>query len=298
MCSALNARIGRTTPMFGSFVNAGSETDSAARVQLAQRALPRPRFGSAWLCAALLAALWPHWIYMARRMVDGSDEPWGVLALATVIVLLWRDRSQLTVPTRAALVASAALAMAAAAAHLALPDLAAAAIAMLALGVFLVHALPRRPSSSLIVLLLLALPIIASLQFYLGYPLRAFTADLSTRLLGALGLEASAAGASIIYEGTTVLIDAPCAGIGMLWVGSYIAASLSYLNRAGARRTMLNAAAAGALVLAANVLRNTALFFPEAGLVHWPAWSHEVVGLAAFACAIVPLVLLSLRRTS
>lgn len=285
--STLNARIGRTY------------------------SYPRCRPGRNWVpacagttyramgfCIALLAALWPHWVYVARRMVDGSDEPWGVLALATVIVLLWHDRSQMTMPTRTALAASAALAITAAVAHLVLPDLVAAAIAMLALGVFLVHALPRRPSSSLIVLLLLALPIIASLQFYLGYPLRVFTADASARLLGLLGLDASAAGASIVYQGTTVLIDAPCAGIGMLWVGSYVAASLSYLNRADVWRTALNAAAAGTLVLAANILRNTALFFPEAGLVRWPAWSHEAVGLAAFAGAIVPLVLFTFRRTS
>lgn len=289
--SALNARIGRTSPMFGVLVDA---RPAVSNMPTAWRSIPH----AMWLGIALLAALWPHWIYIARRMVDGSDEPWGVLALATVIVLIVRDRAQLTMPARAALLASAALALAAAVAHLMLPNLAAAAIAMLALGVFLVHALPRRPSSSLIVMLLLALPIIASLQFYLGYPLRLFTAEASTRLLGLMSFDATAAGASIVYQGTTVLIDAPCAGIGMLWVGSYTAALLSYLNRADVARTMLNAAAAGALVLAANVLRNTVLFFPEAGLVRWPAWSHEVVGLGAFACAIVPLVLLALRRTS
>jgi exosortase/archaeosortase family protein len=50
------------------------------------------------------------------------------------------------------------------------------------------------------------------------------------------------------------------------------------------------------LVLAANILRNTALFFPEAGLVEWPAWSHEAVGLAAFACGIVPIIFFTHRK--
>jgi exosortase/archaeosortase family protein len=280
--------------MFGVLV-AGQDRTAGDLGLLARRwrAL-RP---ATWLLMALVASLWPHWVYTARRLVDGSDEPWGVLALVTVLVLLVRDRGGLAVPTRAALAASAALAVLAAAAHLLLPDLAAAALAMLALGLFLVHALPGRPATPLVALLLLALPVIASLQFYLGYPLRALAAHATAPLLAAAGLDVSPAGASLLYQGTTVLIDAPCAGIGMLWIGSYVAALLSYLARAGAARTALNAGAAALLVLAANVVRNAALFFPEAGLVRWPAWSHEAIGLAALALAIVPIVFLSSRSS-
>jgi exosortase/archaeosortase family protein len=207
-----------------------------------------------------------------------------------VFVLLTRERRGLAVPTRAALVASGVLAVAAAFGMLWLPPLAAAAVGMLALGMFIGYALPQRPRAPLIALLMLALPVIASLQFYLGFPLRAFTAQAVALLLGAAGLDASAAGASILFQGNTILVDAPCAGIGMLWVGSYTAALLSYLQRAASARTALNALAAALLVLAANIARNGALFFPGAGLVHWPAWSHEAIGLAAFALAIVPLV--------
>jgi exosortase len=255
----------------------------------------RAAMRSSWLLAALLAALWPHWAYVARRMVDGSDEPWGVLALATVVVLLASQR-QLVEPTRAALVACAVLALLAAVASLALADLAAAAVAMLAVGVYLVHALRDRPASALVALLLLALPLIASLQFYLGYPLRALCAHASAVLLTIGGLDARAAGASIVADGRIVLVDAPCAGIGMLWVGSYVAALFSYLNRAGLVRTAVNGAVAAVLVLAANIVRNTLLFFPEAGLVDWPAWSHDAIGLAAFAAAVVPTVTFTARK--
>jgi exosortase/archaeosortase family protein len=242
------------------------------------------------LLGALLAALWPHWIYVARRSFDGSDEPWGVLALITVLVLLVRERGALAVPTRAALVASGVLAIGAACATFWLPPLAAAAVAMLALGVFVVHALAHRPATALAALLLLALPVIASLQFYLGFPLRALTAQAVAHLLAMVDLDISAAGAALFFQGKTVLVDAPCAGIGMLWVGSYTAALLSYLQRASAMRTAVNAMIAALLVLAANIARNAALFFPEAGLVRWPAWSHEAIGLGAFALAIVPLI--------
>ena len=294
MAAELHARIGRTlpSPMYGALVAAHEPTGSSwTPGWKRERATPRV----AWLLGALVAALWPHWIYIARRMVDGSDEPWGILALVTVLVLLVRERGELALPTRSALVASGLLAVAAAAAMSWLPNLVAAAIAMLALGVFVSHALPRRPATPLAALLLLALPVIASLQFYAGYPLRAFTAEASVVLLWLLGVDAMAAGASILHQGTTVLVDAPCAGIGMLWVGSYTAALLSYCARADARGTALNALAAALVVLVANVLRNTALFFPEAGLVHWPAGSHQAIGLAAFALAIVPIVLITSR---
>jgi len=294
MAGELNARIGRTvpSPMFGILVAEPDRGADGVGEFAAHRRAARP---VNMLLGSLILALWPHWSYMARRMVDGSDEPWGIVALATVFALLVRDRGELAMPTRSALVASATLAFLAAAASLVLPDLAAAAVAMLALALFLVHALPRRPASSLVALLLLSLPVIASLQFYLGYPLRAFTARATALVLGAAGLDVSAAGAAILHRGTTVLVDAPCAGIGMLWVGSYTAALLSYLARAGVARTATNAVAAALLVLAANVARNTALFFPEAGFVQWPAWSHEAIGLAALALAIVPVVLITSR---
>lgn len=294
MRGELNARIGRTmpSPLYGVLVAGHDRGADGFGEFVAHLRAVRP---VAVLLGGLVLALWPHWIYMARRLVDGSDEPWGILALATVLVLVARDRAELSVPTRSALVASAALGVLAAAASLAMPDLAAAAIAMLALALFLVHALPGRPATPLVALLLLALPVIASLQFYLGFPLRAFTAHAATLVLALAGVDASAAGAAIVHRGTTVLVDAPCAGIGMLWIGSYTAALLSYLARADGARTAINAVAAALLVLAANVARNAALFFPEAGLVQWPAWSHEAIGLAALALAVVPIVLITSR---
>lgn len=295
MRTELYARVGRTmpSPLYGLLVETPGPARPAPGWNVAGR-LPHWRNG---LPALLLLALWPHWVYVARRLVDGSDEPWGILALATVVVLLLRDREAIELPSRAALVASGLLAVAAAIADFVLPDLAAAAIAMLAVGVFLAHAL-RRPASALIVLLLLALPIVASLQFYLGFPLRVLVAQASAQLLASAGLDAVAAGASVVSAGTTVLVDAPCAGIGMLWLGSYTAALLSYLHTADARRTLANGLLATVLVLAANILRNTVLFFPESGRVQWPAWSHDAVGLAALAAVIVPLARFASRRSA
>ncbi len=310
--SELNARIGRTMPgpFMGVLVPLGStplpipgdrEIDrrpspplrengqragSRGSLQQLVRSVPTVRLQ----LAALLFALWPHWRWMSRRFTDGSDEPWGILALATVAVLVFRDRAQLVLPSRNVLIGSAALAVVAAALEPFVPSLVAAAVAMLALGVFLAGAAPQRPAAPLFTLLLLALPIIASLQFYFGYPLRLATAHAAAPLLALAGLDVVARGAAFEFGGRTILVDPPCAGIGMLWVGSYTAALLSHLAGASARRTLTNGLVAAGAVFAANVLRNALLFFPESGLVRAPAWAHDAIGLAAFAAAIVPVV--------
>lgn len=43
----------------------------------------------AWL-ALLAAALWPSWLWMGRRLLDRSDDPLGLLALAALGALAWR----------------------------------------------------------------------------------------------------------------------------------------------------------------------------------------------------------------
>lgn len=278
------------TPLFVLAVDR-TPGQTAAR---AAALVPR-RWQPVWLLAVLMLALWPHGMYLARRFIDGSDEPWGIFALLTVIALVVRDRAQLGMPSGATLVVSALLAVSAAIAELMLPDLAAAALAMLAIATLLAGSM-HRPATPLVPLLLQALPIIASLQFYLGFPLRWLVAQSGAMLLTLAGWPAQASGAAIVHDGITVLVDAPCAGIGMLWIGSYTASLLSYLAYAGVGRTLFNAMAAALLVFAANVVRSTVLFFPEAGLVEWPAASHEAVGMAALMAALVPLAALVLRR--
>jgi exosortase/archaeosortase family protein len=308
----LNARIGRTWPGPAGAAPAGASPRQAR----ASNARIGGRHAWAWFARpagaptaatggapprqtmpspiapllALLAASWSHLLWMARRLTDGSDEPWGLLALVTVLALLARDRRELQASTPRALAASGLLAAGAAAAGLVVPPIFAAALAMLALAVLIASALPRRPAAPVFTLLLLALPVIASLQFYFGFPLRLATAHLAAPLLAAAGIDAQAAGAALVWRGQTILVDPPCAGIGMLWVGSWAAALASYLHGASARRTFVNGCFAAGVVFAANALRNVALFFPEAGLVAQPAWLHPAIGLAAFAVALAPVL--------
>jgi exosortase/archaeosortase family protein len=279
----LHARIGKTS---ARFVPPVAEAANDARA-----AAPGSRLSAPVLLAALVLALWPQWQWMAQRLTDGSDEPWGVLALCTVLVLVGREWRKLETPSAVALCAGGALLGGAALGRFWLPPLVAAAIAMAALGTFLTAARPGRSSTALVALLLLALPVIASLQFYFGYPLRLVTAALAAPLLQALGFVVQAAGAALVHDGRVVLVDPPCAGIGMLWVGAYAAALLSYAGNASARRTLLNGVVAAVCVFVANVVRNVALFFPEALDLGWPEWTHAAIGLLAFGLALLPIVL-------
>ena len=247
------------------------------------------------LLAALLAALGPMWHWYARRMIDGSDEPWGVVALLTVVMLgcvhgRWIDAR----PDRTLLLAGGTTVLLSALAAFRLPPLACAAVAVSGVAFTLAAVLDRdRPLLPLWAMLLLSLPVLASLQFYAGYPMRALTAWVSQGVLRASGLEVERSGVVLSWMGRAVLVDAPCSGVHMLWVGMFLNALLSYLQRASAARFLLNTAATLVLVLAGNASRNTLLFVKEAGIVSLPAWTHAGIGVLAFlatAMAIAALV--------
>ena len=57
---------------------------------------------------AQFVTFWPVWRWYIERMVDGSDEPWGILALATVVILIVL-RGKISVPTATAVGVSSAV---------------------------------------------------------------------------------------------------------------------------------------------------------------------------------------------
>ncbi|MDX1914875.1 MAG: archaeosortase/exosortase family protein [Methylophilus sp.] len=247
-----------------------------------------------WIVSGLLAstllATWPQWLWMVRRNSDGSDDPWGIVALLTIVALVYADKDQLQVPQVSALSVTALLAVTATATWGGVPPILSTAIALLACTWLIAQMLPKaRALSPLLVLAMLALPLVASLNFYLGYPLRWFCAYSTSVMLSVLGTETTPAGASLWWNGKTILIDAPCAGIAMLWIGLYLGALFSYLNSAQTLRTLINLSMTGALVILANVTRNTLLFYKESGMVDLPHWTHEAIGLVTFAL-FVPCV--------
>ncbi|MBE2213682.1 MAG: archaeosortase/exosortase family protein [Opitutaceae bacterium] len=236
----------------------------------------------------LLVAFWPVWRWYLARMADGSDEPLGLIALLTAAAFLPRRGWRGPIGTRALIGAIAALAF-----HLVgfehLPALVRAALAVGAI----VCVLPRDPARSplpLIALLLLSLPLIATLQFYLGYPLRAVTTWCAAHLLALGGQAVAAHGTVLQWAGEEVLVDAPCSGIRMLWTSCYLSATLAAVHRLPARRFLRLARWTAAVVFLANLARTILLFFLETGQWPNPPWAHEAAGLAMFLLAAVACV--------
>ena len=290
----------------------------------------------AWI-ALQTAALWPTWVWVATRQVDGSDDPLGVLtllALAALVAALRRDLR--CAPRLGWLMAAGVGTLAATLLRGAAPALVSSLVAVLAWAAGLLAFLPstrpprwpaaraalppegvlaafgrpgggstRRgamraeggvlwPAPRLAVgrlpvlgLAVLALPLIASLQFYAGYPLRVVTAEASRWLL-APWFAVVREGSSLNVNGVLVIVDAPCSGVQMAWAGYFTACAVALWAGRRDRDFALRLPLVGAAVLVGNVLRNSVLVALEAGPGAAP-WLHEAVGLVALAavCALI-----------
>lgn len=235
--------------------------------------------------AVVLAALWPVWSWSVDRFRDGSDEPWGVLAIAALAVLLVRDRGAFTgAPRTCWLVTASAATCAAVVAAGWLPALMRGVLASLAVIAALIAVRRRRsPILAYLTLALLSLPLLSSLQFYLGYPLRVVTAAASAVLLAAAGFDAQRTGSALSVDGALVIVDAPCAGIHMAWAAYFTASIAGAWLRQSSRDYLLRTACVGPIVLIINVLRNTVLVAFESRPAGLSDLWHESTGAVAFA---------------
>ena len=236
-----------------------------------------------WL-ALQAAALTPAWLWMAARLRDGSDDPLGLLALAALAVLVWQCRRDLRASPRLGWLALAAVGtVAATLLRTSLPPLAASLLAVLALAFGLMAFLPRRVAAAPVAgLAVLALPLLSSLQFYAGYPLRVVTAEASRWLL-APAFEVAREGTTLLVDGRLVIVDAPCSGVQMAWLGYFTACAVALwagrTDRAFAARLPM----VGMLVLAGNILRNSVLVAFEGAGHPMVSWAHNAFGLAVLA---------------
>jgi exosortase/archaeosortase family protein len=240
---------------------------------------------------ALIAAFWPVWQWLAVRATSDSSDAWSLISLATALALLWRDRACLsaadvltgqsrrwTFPIL--LVALYALS------YPFVPPLAHAILAMTAVASACSSLwYDKRMDLRLWGLLLLALPLVPTLNFYLGYPLRVVVGEAASGLLQLNGLAVTRDGTALLWNAKQVSIDAPCSGVKMLWTGLYSSCALASLFRLEAARFVLLAVFATFVVLIANVVRATALFYVEAGFIPQAAPAHETIGVVVFALA-------------
>src|SRR5262245_12283729 len=248
----------------------------------------------------VMAAAWDAWRWYVQRVWDSPEEA-AALALTVIFLgVLGVARRPQPVSSRCLPLVPVALLLAAyAASHALLPPIARAAIAVAAtLYCFHCAAFKERPPVAFWGLVALTLPVLPSLQFMLGYPMRVVSAAISVGLLQAHGLMVARQGTFLVWRGELIQFDAPCSGVNMLWAGLLLTLMGCVLLRLGAIKVMVAVALSLVLAVAFNVLRATSLFYVEAGLVPAaPAWWHEGIGIAAFTLsAAVTLWLLTRLR--
>lgn len=244
-----------------------------------------------WLALHALA-LWPHGVYLVQRVRDGSDEPLGAVALLAAAALLASQHRRLRLtPRLRCLGASLALAALANGAWWAgAPSLASALLGALSLASAAFAWWPREHARApLVGLIVLSLPWLATLQFYLGWPLRVLTAQLSAWALQLVGFAAERSGVSMVVNGQLVIVDAPCSGVQMAWFAYFTACVCAAAVAARDGAVVRLAPLVGAIVLAGNVVRNSVLVALESRPQGLAAVWHEAIGLALLAavCAAV-----------
>lgn len=256
--------------------------------RLQQRLLSTPPL--TWL-ALLAAAHWTHWRWAAARLSDGSDDPLG---LAAVLVLVWallRQAGELRAQPRPLWLGfSMMLSLAATAAVWWLPPLLGAMLAALALASGVRAFMPSgRATWPLAGLAVLALPLVSSMQFYAGYPLRVVTAELSTWGLRALGFVVERTGSAMLVDGQLIIVDAPCSGVQMVWMAYFCACTMALWRDLRDTQFLRRLPLVGVLMLLGNVLRNTVLVGLQASHVGLSESAHQGVGLLVLAlvCAAV-----------
>ncbi|HJU53647.1 MAG TPA: archaeosortase/exosortase family protein [Pyrinomonadaceae bacterium] len=251
----------------------------------------------ALVLAAQFLALWPVWQWYAARVMGSADGKWGLLAALFAAVLLWRKRVLVVDDAaNARLWLPALFLLLYAASYTFIPPLARAAIGFTAVGLTLsALVLGRRCHAGLLGLLYLSLPVIPSLQFYGGYPLRVFVATVTAPILRLGGFNVVQEGTCLNWGGQLIWIDAPCSGVRMLWVGLFLVCVLAAVYDLRPLRTLYSLAAAFVVIIFGNVFRAVALFYLEAKVVEMPSWSHEYVGVVAFVVIAAGIVLIVRR---
>ena len=244
-------------------------------------------------------AFWPVWRWYAARVSDSSDDAWGWVALLTAAILLIRFRSKSNPQTsQPNLLLPALLTLAYAVSFPIVSPLPRALLAMTAIGATLsVYCFRSKFQLSFCGLLLLSLPVMASMQFYLGYPLRSAVTAMAAPMLQLGGLAVLSEGACLNWSGRLISVDAPCSGVKMLWTGMFLCFTLACWFRLNWQRTIAAAALSVAAIVLGNTIRAVALFYLETDLLPLPErfsdTAHSTIGVTMFLLTAIAIAGLS-----
>lgn len=236
--------------------------------------------------AVVVGATWDSWRWYAARLMASPEEGAALLLTLVFFAALAAPRFAKRQPLHSVPLAplTGLLCLYAAAVLVAPPIFAAAIAVTAALLTLYLAVFGQRPPVAFLGLVALALPVLPSLQFVLGYPMRLVSATLTVALLDLQGLPIERAGTYVVVRGEMVQFDAPCSGVSMLWALMLLTLMISVLNRFGIGKLAMAVCGTIAIAIACNVLRVSSLLYAEFG--NWAppgGFVHEGIGLVAFA---------------
>jgi exosortase/archaeosortase family protein len=252
------------------------------------------------LLAAILvgAATWKSWLWYLERVGSSPEEATALALTVVFLAVLGLAHRHQDASTRVLPLWTVTLVlMVYAGSHFVLPPIARAAIAIAAtLFAFHVAIFREKPPVAFWGLVALALPVLPSLQFVLGYPLRVVSAAVTVAMLQSHGFMVERQGTFLAWRDEVIQFDAACSGVNMLWAGLMLSLMGCVLFRLRAMQVMAAVVLSVVVVVAANVLRTSSLFYLEAGFIPRAAgWWHEAIGIAAFVLSAA-MILWLLRR--
>jgi exosortase/archaeosortase family protein len=255
-------------------------------------------------------------MWFVQRTFDHSDEPWGLLSLATVVFLLVlgskfnlvRDTNMLSPPVTSFIKNLGNFAgLSCLLIHLfcgsRAPFMVHAVLMILTIWFLVISKLTTPSKAGMLGLLLLILPIMPSVDFYAGYPVRFAVAAGTRLLLNCLGLPVRQDGTILAINQRLFAIDVPCSGIHMLWAEVYAIMLLAYLFGLKLKQTIMLTIAGCALISIGNVFRASTLIVFDLLSAHLSASNvtqlepivHPLIGLVSF-CLVTGMIAFLARK--
>ncbi len=261
---------------------------------------PRQAFHPVIVLLLQAAAFWAAWRSIAARLSHTAEPFWEMLPLFSVVILSWWNGRERSAAINSGTLILASLAAVFYAASFAFaPPLARAGLAFLSVT-FVISAwrYGKRFHLGVFILLLLALPLTDSLNFYLGFPMRVVVGEAAVILLKMQGLNVIREGVILHLGQHIISIDAPCSGIKMLWFGTFLATASATLLKLSNVRIVLVLAGAFLVIMIGNVFRASSLFYLETGIIDGPLWMHSATGVVTFSFTSAAIIWMTVRLTS
>lgn len=282
-----------------------------AGVRFVAHGFRRPHMGIGLLVVAGVILAFDPVVWLVNTWRDPVYDSNGlVVALFTAALIVWSLSSPLNAtagrpPTHALVLLGLSALVRAAGQMSAINVLAALTLVIDVYALALLARLDQRTRALspgwLAIAFAFSLPLERIVQRSLGYGLQQISADGACAVLGGIYEQVRCEGIRIILDGRDVLVDLPCSGARTL-----LLSALAFTLIAAVLRPRLRDAGIGALVtliaaLAANVVRITVLAigiaYPQTlgGIdVMAPPW-HDIIGYAALAVGLLPLVVWARR---